>query len=214
MRDCIPRGKQTSITLRSRKTKILWGYCYSIGSHHNQKLFLFGKWFSQDGQDAWKKQTMHFLVLASLLCMTAQRTIGVIQTLPGLCTHTLTPPPLTALFPKMHTWALAFMCLGKLCTIPFFSSFQLDSSVIIKGKAADKSSSMYMKLNSSIEHSQQNLQCCVLPSSRPWTLWMWGLHSAVLEDPSTLSVLPAHGCPQFTMGASPGWWDWRLWCVQ
>jgi hypothetical protein len=124
------------------------------------------------------------------------------------------PPPLTALFPKMHTWALAFMCLGKLCTIPFFSSFQLDSSVIIKGKAADKSSSMYMKLNSSIEHSQQNLQCCVLPSSRPWTLWMWGLHSAVLEDPSTLSVLPAHGCPQFTMGASPGWWDWRLWCVQ
>lgn len=105
---------------------------------------------------------MHFLVLASLLCMTAQRTIGVIQTLPGLCTHTLTPLPLTALFPKMHTWALAFMCLGKLCTIPFFSSFQLDSSVIIKGKAADKSSSMYMKLNSSTEHSQQNLQCGVL----------------------------------------------------
>lgn len=34
--------------LCSRKTKILWGY-YPIGRHHNQKLFLFGKWLSEDG---------------------------------------------------------------------------------------------------------------------------------------------------------------------
>lgn len=125
-----------------------------------------------------------------------------------LCTHTLIPCPLTALFLKMHTRSLAFMCFGKRCTVPLFSSAWLDLSIVIQRKAAEEPSSSSLGNGTwnwilpLSAHSRTCSTVCWLSSLRPWTSWTWGLHSAMLEDPSTSSVLPAPGCPQFPMGAA------------
>lgn len=105
-----PKRKTNLDNLSSRKTKILWVYCYAMG-RHGQKLFLFRKWPSQDAiiheRDT---KRLPLMALASLLCMVAQKIISVIQTPLRLCTHPQTPRLLQFYSPKC-TYRLGHACI-------------------------------------------------------------------------------------------------------
>lgn len=196
-----PKKKTNLDNLSSRKTKILWGYCYPMGRHHGQKLFLFGKWPSQDAIiHEGDTKRLPLMALASLLCMVAKKIIGVIQTPLRLCEHPQTPR-LSQFYSPKRTHRLGRACISE--SFSLFLSFLL----LNWNQAADKPSSSSLGMISKKwilrenAHSNFAVLCVcvwggVLSFSRPWTLWAWGFQYAVLEDPSI--SLPAHDLP---MGA-------------
>lgn len=109
-----PKRKTNLDTLSSRKTKILWGYCYPMGRNC----------FCLENNGLHKMVIIHerntrclpLMVLASLLCMVTQR----------LCTHPPTPPLSQFCSPKC-THRLECSCVPESSSLSLFSSsFKLE----------------------------------------------------------------------------------------
>lgn len=118
-----PKRKTNLDNLSSRKSKIFWGYCYPIGRHHGQKLFLFEKqWPSQNGHYTWKRHKMFafngFGKLALHGCSEDHRCYPNSFAAP----HTHSYPPLSQPCSSKHTHRLGHSCVLKALHCSFFCS--------------------------------------------------------------------------------------------